>query len=53
MDVIRELREIVHACAHCKRIRDDKDEWRDTESLIVTDDEAEYSHTVCPLPAVR
>jgi hypothetical protein len=45
MDVIRELREIIHACAHCKKVRDDNHEWREVEG---EQPRADYSHTVCP-----
>jgi Leu/Phe-tRNA-protein transferase len=47
MRMISELKEIIHACAHCKRIRDD-DQWRELEDPFENIFNASYSHTVCP-----
>ncbi len=48
MNMISRLREIIHACAHCKKIRDEKDQWRELEDPFERRFEADYSHTVCP-----
>lgn len=48
MKMINQLREIIHACAHCKKIRDEKDQWRELEDPFERKFDASYSHTVCP-----
>jgi hypothetical protein len=48
MKMISELKEIIHACAHCKKVRDEQDQWRELEDPFERKFDADYSHTVCP-----
>ncbi len=45
---VKKLEGILHVCASCKRIRDDKGQWGQLESYIRTHSEADFSHDICP-----
>ncbi|MBI4028675.1 MAG: response regulator [Verrucomicrobia bacterium] len=45
---IRQLKSILPICMYCKRVRDDKDYWRQIESYIHENTGTDFSHGVCP-----
>jgi len=45
---INTLHGILPICASCKKIRDDKGNWKQIESYIREHSEAEFSHGYCP-----
>jgi sigma-B regulation protein RsbU (phosphoserine phosphatase) len=45
---IRELRGLLPICAHCKRIRDDRDYWHDVESYVSDHADVQFTHGICP-----
>lgn len=51
--IVRQQREIkvlegmLPICSFCKRIRDEKGEWRRLEAFIADRSEARFSHTFC------
>jgi len=47
-DEIKSLEGILPICMHCKKIRDDKDNWAPIEVYIHKHSEAEFSHGICP-----
>ena len=42
------LRGILHICAGCKMVRDEKGVWNDIETYIETHSDAAFSHGICP-----
>ena len=44
---IKTLRGIVPICSHCKRIRDNKGEWKPFEKYIQDHSHAKFSHGIC------
>ncbi|MDD5679205.1 MAG: response regulator transcription factor [Kiritimatiellae bacterium] len=45
---IKTLRGLLPICMYCKKIRDDKQYWRQVESFISEHSEAQFSHSICP-----
>jgi hypothetical protein len=45
---IKTLHGILPICMFCKKIRDDKDSWRQLEGYISDHSEAKFSHGICP-----
>ena len=45
---IKTLREFVHICSHCKRIRDEKGNWSSIESYLRNKNNQYLSHGICP-----
>ena len=45
---VRNLSGLLPICSHCKKIRDDKDEWQVLEQYIAGHSEADFSHGLCP-----
>ena len=45
---IKKLSGLLPICASCKKIRDDKGYWKQIESYIRDNSEAEFSHGLCP-----
>lgn len=45
---VKTLRGLLPICAHCKRIRDDKNYWHSVESYIADHSAAEFTHGICP-----
>jgi hypothetical protein len=45
---IKQLRGILPICASCKKIRNDKGEWKQIEVYIRDHSEADFSHGLCP-----
>jgi len=48
LDRVKQLEGIIPICMHCKKIRDDKDYWRQIEDYISDHSEALFSHGICP-----
>ena len=48
MAQIKTLQGILPICTYCKKIRDDKQYWREVESYVATHTEAQFSHGICP-----
>ncbi len=45
---VRKLQGILPICAYCKKIRDDKQYWRQVESYISEHAEVRFTHGICP-----
>jgi len=45
---IKTLQGILPICSVCKKIRDDKDAWKQMETFIIEHSEAVFSHGYCP-----
>ncbi len=45
---IRVLRGLLRICSHCKKIRDDKDQWHSVEAYVTKHTEADFAHEICP-----
>jgi hypothetical protein len=45
---VKQLRGLLPICAHCKRIRDDKNYWHSVENYIADHSAAEFTHGICP-----
>ena len=45
---VRTLQGMLPICAHCKKIRDDQDNWQPMESYISQRSGAKFSHGICP-----
>jgi transcriptional regulator with GAF, ATPase, and Fis domain len=44
---IQSLRGILRICAHCKKIKNEKDEWVGLETYIENHSDVEFSHGLC------
>jgi len=42
------LEGMLHVCASCKKIRDEKGSWHQMETYVRERSEAEFSHDICP-----
>ncbi len=47
------LQHIIPICAHCRKVRDDGNFWRDVESYFKTHMDISFSHGICPECAAR
>ena len=45
---VKTLSGLVHICANCKKIRDDKGHWKQLEAHIQEQTHASFSHSLCP-----
>ena len=45
---IKTLQGILPICMYCKKIRDDKQYWRQVEEYVSKHSEAQFSHSICP-----
>jgi phosphoserine phosphatase RsbU/P len=45
---VRQLEAFLPMCGYCKKIRDDKNYWRQIESYINERTGTDFSHSVCP-----
>ncbi len=50
---VKILQGLLPICMHCKKIRNDKDEWSQIETYIDQHSEARFSHGLCPDCAKR
>jgi len=39
---------LLPICSYCKRIRDDRNYWREVESYVRLHSQVEFSHGICP-----
>jgi len=47
LDEIRELRELLPICMHCKSIRDDDNTWHQIEAYISKHYDTSFTHSLC------
>ncbi len=45
---IKVLRGLLRICSHCKRIRDNEDQWHSVEAYVTKHTEADFAHEICP-----
>lgn len=45
---VKQLQGLIPICSYCKKIRDDKNYWRQVESYLAEHSEAQFSHGICP-----
>jgi DNA-binding response OmpR family regulator len=45
---VKQLNGLLPICSYCKKIRDDRNYWRQVESYISAHSDAEFSHGICP-----
>ena len=45
---VKQLQGIVPICAHCKKVRDDRNYWQQVESYVSSHTDAQFSHSICP-----
>jgi len=45
---VKLLQGLLPICSYCKKIRDDRNYWRQVESYISAHAEVEFSHGICP-----
>lgn len=45
---VRTLRGFIPICAHCRRVRDDSNFWRQIEEYVSAHTDALFSHGLCP-----
>ena len=48
LERVNMLSGLLPICSHCKKIRDDKGDWKQLESYIHDHSEARFSHGICP-----
>ena len=48
LDKVKLLSGFLPICAACKKIRDDQGYWKQIETYIRENSEAEFSHSICP-----
>ncbi len=48
LEEVKILQGLLPICMHCKKIRDESDDWSQLESYIDQHSEAKFSHGVCP-----
>jgi GAF domain-containing protein len=48
LEEIKNLKEIIPICAHCKKIRDDEGYWAEVEEYFKKHSNSEFSHGICP-----
>lgn len=45
---VKTLSGLLPICAYCKRVRDDRDYWRQIEQYVSEHSSAQFSHGICP-----
>ncbi len=45
---VKQLQGLIPICSYCKKIRDDRNYWRQVESYLSEHSEAQFSHGICP-----
>ncbi len=45
---VKQLQGLIPICSYCKKIRDDRNYWRQVESYLAEHSEAQFSHGICP-----
>ncbi len=51
--LVNTLGSFLPICAHCKKIRDEKNAWAPIEAYISDHTETEFSHGICPACAIE
>ena len=47
LDQVERLQGLLPICMHCKKIRNEKNDWQRLESFIQEHSEAEFTHSLC------
>jgi phosphoserine phosphatase RsbU/P len=45
---VKQLQGLLPICSYCKKIRDDRNYWRQVESYLSAHSDVEFSHGICP-----
>jgi len=45
---VKQLQGLLPICSYCKKVRDDRNYWRQVEDYISANSEAQFSHGICP-----
>ncbi|TAL10443.1 MAG: hypothetical protein EPO02_07470 [Nitrospirae bacterium] len=45
---VKVLQGLLPICSHCKKIRNDQNQWQPVESYIKAHSAADFSHGICP-----
>lgn len=45
---LRTLRGLIHACAWCRKIRDDEGHWDELQAFVESHSEVKFTHGICP-----
>jgi phosphoserine phosphatase RsbU/P len=45
---VKQLQGLLPICSYCKKIRDDRNYWRQVESYLSEHSEVQFSHGICP-----
>jgi phosphoserine phosphatase RsbU/P len=45
---VKQLQGLLPICAYCKKIRDDRNYWRQVESYLTEHSDLQFSHGICP-----
>jgi hypothetical protein len=45
---VKQLHGLLPICSYCKKVRDDRNYWRQVESYISAHSDVEFSHGICP-----
>ncbi len=45
---VKTLRGLVPICSSCKKIRDDRGQWRPIETYLKEHSQADFTHSICP-----
>jgi sigma-B regulation protein RsbU (phosphoserine phosphatase) len=48
LSLVKQLQGLLPICSYCKKIRDDRNYWRQVEDYISAHSEARFSHGICP-----
>jgi len=48
LDRVEKLEGILPICSYCKKIRDDRQEWKAVEEYMSTRSQVQFSHGICP-----
>ena len=48
LSLVKQLQGLLPICSYCKKIRDDRNYWRQVEEYISSRSEARFSHGICP-----
>lgn len=45
---VKQLRGLLPICSYCKKVRDDRNYWKQVETYVAERSDAEFSHGICP-----
>ena len=49
MGELQMLRGLISICCACKKIKDENGEWQSVEKYLHKEQDADFSHTYCPV----